>query len=126
MTSTFRYLNSAEMIAMNTPPPTWAMTEAREVYAKGHDHDSPILAQDIRDGKLDFRELLIDIACALVAERERAAKYHDDQIAELQAQIERNNKQRLRSGHQDASANDYCRQLIDNHRLSAAAIRKGD
>lgn len=60
---------------------------------------------------------------------ERAAAYHDAEIAALEKQIEENNEY-LRRRHGDAGsyahaseANDHCRTNITAHRISAAAIR---
>lgn len=56
---------------------------------------------------------------------EEAALWHDQEITSLDEKISENNsyRDRIGAGAGISLANDYCRELQSQHRLSAAAIR---
>ena len=55
---------------------------------------------------------------------ERAAKWHEAEIAKLEKRVEENTDYARRSGNKDGSANSFCFILIGSHQLSAKAIRQ--
>jgi len=64
------------------------------------------------------------VASAVAAALEAAAKWHDAEIARLEAQIAENKKYMLIVGKSERSdANDFCEGAILIHRISASTIR---
>lgn len=82
-------------------------------------------ADAIMKGRCDSDEIVLVAALAILAERERCAKWHEREIYRLERQIQENDEYAARHKEGCSTANRYCRDMINCHKIAADAIRKG-
>jgi len=130
-------MTGREAITPEQTTPEWAMQKARAIVAELLRQDGFVAADiaDVLSGSEDevhgiaffARALAAEREAATMAERERAAKYHDTEVVRLKMQIEENDAYLAKQGlWKDSAANRYCEAQIYCHEISAAAIRAGE